>query len=98
MESRSTMIPKTAKSTAIATTVLLLIGTMSMADEPAGKPLTSDSELEKLLEPIREKHKVPGLVAGILEGDKLTAAAVGVRKAGAPEPITVNDKLHLGSN
>ena|GEM_PF-208056 len=77
---------------------MLMIGTLSLAAEPAAKPLTSDPELEKILAPIREKHKVPGLVAGILEGDKLTAAAVGVRKAGAPEPITVNDKLHLGSN
>lgn len=62
-------------------------------------PVTSDKAIEALLEPIREKHQVPGLVAGIVKSQGLTAAgATGVRKAGSPELITVNDKLHLGSD
>jgi CubicO group peptidase (beta-lactamase class C family)/dienelactone hydrolase len=85
-----------------------MITAWSMAAEPApstpGAPpttplLTSDKVLEDLLAPICEKHKVPGLVAGIVEGHGLSVAAtVGVRKSGSPEPMTVNDKLHLGSN
>ena len=94
----------------MAATWIYLIATMSLAAEPPeqsettpaaphSNTLTSNPDLEKLLAPIREKHKVPGLVAGIIQGDGLMiAAAVGVRKSGAPEAITVNDKLHLGSN
>ena len=54
--------------------------------------------LDALLEPIRAKHKLPGLVAAIVEGDDVIAiGATGIRKLGAPDAITVNDKVHLGS-
>lgn len=72
--------------------------------QPAGaKPQSakpkSDRQIEALLEPIREKHKLPGMVAGIVtRRGLLVAGAVGARKLGAPEPITVNDQLHLGSD
>jgi CubicO group peptidase (beta-lactamase class C family) len=59
---------------------------------------SSAASLDALLEPIRAKHKLPGLVAAIVEGDEVIAiGATGLRKVGAPEPITIDDKLHLGS-
>lgn len=70
-------------------------------DRPAASAtaITSDKEIEKLLEPIREKQQVPGLVAGVVKRNGLSAVgAAGLRKAGSPEPITVNDKLHIGSD
>ena len=85
--------------------LILFFATAAFAADPAAGPpahdsvVVSDKQIEALLAPIREKYKVPGLVAGIVQGDKLTAAgAVGLRKAGATEPIMINDKLHLGSN
>jgi len=67
----------------------------STAVEPA---LTSDPDLAAALEPIRERRKVPGIVAGIVRGNRLAlVAAVGSRKAGSDVPITVNDSLHIGS-
>src|SRR5215210_395320 len=64
-------------------------------------PATTQSgveSLDALLEPIREKHKLPGIVAAILESDNVIAiGAAGVRKLGSPEPITVDDKMHMGS-
>ena len=61
--------------------------------------LVSNKEIESRLEPLLSKHKVPGLVAGIIENGELTAAGgVGLRKIGSPELMTVHDKLHLGSN
>lgn len=94
--------PRMTTPAVMAATCVCLIVNMSLAADPAtptANALTSNAELEKLLAPIREKHKVPGLVAGIIDGERLLiAAAVGVRKAGALEPITVNDKVHLGSN
>jgi CubicO group peptidase (beta-lactamase class C family) len=61
------------------------------------KPLTPDEEIVRLLTPVREKHKLPGLVGALLRGDRLRAGAVGVRKHGSAEAITVNDLLHVGS-
>jgi CubicO group peptidase (beta-lactamase class C family) len=61
--------------------------------------VTPDPHANALLEKIRTKHDVPGLVGAVFRGDRLvTIGASGVRKAGAPEPITVDDQVHLGSN
>lgn len=61
-------------------------------------PARADEATNNLLKPLREKHKLPGIVGAILQGDKLVAVgAVGVRKVGSPEPITINDKVHIGS-
>src|SRR5258708_7811631 len=105
MESRMTIKSKRTKLVAMAATWIFLIPALSPAAEPAPSAattpaapmpaaptpnvLTSNKDLENLLAPIREKHKVPGLVAGIIQGEGLTiVAAVGVRKAGSPDPIT----------
>ena len=89
----------------ISVTLCSLTPLMVFADEPeAGPPamknsLKSNPQIESLLEPIRQKQKVPGIVAGIIENDGLkVVGAVGLRKIGSPEAITVNDLLHLGSN
>ncbi|HEV2296216.1 MAG TPA: serine hydrolase domain-containing protein [Tepidisphaeraceae bacterium] len=58
----------------------------------------SAQSLDALLEPIRANRKLPGLVAAIIEGDDVVAlGAAGVRKLGAEAPITIEDKIHLGS-
>ena len=83
---------------------ILAIAAASFADDgvPAVAPdsiRVSDKEIETLLTPILEKHKVPGIVAGVVEPQGLTAVgAVGLRKIGSGELVTVNDKVHLGSN
>ena len=78
---------------------------ISVAAEPDIQPpankklLKSNPDIELLLEPVRQKYQVPGIVAGIVENDRLiVAGAVGLRKHGSPVAITVNDDLHLGSN
>jgi CubicO group peptidase (beta-lactamase class C family)/dienelactone hydrolase len=82
-----------------------LAGRILSASDQAGDKTTPDASvgssefIAALLEPIREKYKVPGLVAGIVQGDRLIAAgAVGLRKNGSTESITIHDKLHLGSD
>ncbi len=61
--------------------------------------LVSDGTIEAMLVPIREKHRVPGLIAGTVNRQGLVAAGVvGARKYGSPEPMTINDHVHLGSN
>jgi CubicO group peptidase (beta-lactamase class C family) len=85
--------------------LVLLTGTLPLAAEPPASKATvkaalvSDKDMEALLEPIRRKYKVPGIVAGIVKNGRLAVAgAVGIRKLGSPQAITVNDKLHLGSD
>jgi len=58
----------------------------------------SDPRVEAALAPVRDKHQLPGLIGGVLKGDRLAAiGAVGARKLGAPQPIRVTDQVHLGS-
>src|SRR5262245_45560629 len=67
--------------------------------QPTSQPaLKSSKALEAILEPIRARHSVPGLAGAIVVGDTVTEiGAVGVRKAGSPERLTVNDRFHMGS-
>ena len=58
------------------------------------------ADLAPVLKPILEKHQeMPGLIAAIVDGERFSAiGAVGVRKAGAPEKMTADDVVHLGSD
>jgi CubicO group peptidase (beta-lactamase class C family) len=56
-------------------------------------------DLRGVLEPIRAKAAVPALAAVVLRGDQIVAqGAVGVRAAGSPPAVTINDRFHLGSD
>lgn len=73
---------------------------VAVADDlPVAKTINQpDEKLNERLEKIVAKHKLPGLVAGILQGDQLiSVGAAGVRKMGSPQRITVDDQMHLGS-
>ena len=52
----------------------------------------------RMLEEIRVKHKFPALAAAVVVNGKVVATnAVGFRKYGSPESVTVDDKFHIGS-
>lgn len=56
------------------------------------------NSIDGLLESIRAKSNVPALAAAVLRSNEIIAAsAVGIRKFGAPERVTVEDKFHIGS-
>ncbi len=58
----------------------------------------STASLDSLLEPIRAKANVPALAASVVRSNSIIAAgAVGVRKFGSPEKVTLEDKFHIGS-
>ncbi len=68
--------------------------------DPSGlsKSITADPKINERLSALIKRHQVPGMVAGLIQGTELIAVgAAGVRKSSLPEPITVNDKMHLGS-
>jgi CubicO group peptidase (beta-lactamase class C family) len=54
--------------------------------------------IDDLLDSIRAKSNVPALAAAVVRSNAVIAAgAVGVRKAGSPQQVTINDKFHIGS-
>ena len=73
--------------------VLLPPARIGRTDEPA-----LSSEIAQILEPIREKHKLPALAGAIVTSRGLLAAnAVGKRRANSDVPVTVDDLWHMGS-
>ncbi|MDG3002504.1 serine hydrolase domain-containing protein [Paludisphaera mucosa] len=57
-----------------------------------------DAQAQALLEAIRARHKLPGLVGAIAKGPAVVSiAATGVRKVGEDDPIRVGDQIHVGS-
>ncbi len=82
---------------------VMLLGAMVLA-LCDGRLMFADDELHpdpkviELLQPIRTKHNLPGIIGGVIVNGKLTAlGAVGVRKLGAEEKITIADHVHIGS-
>ncbi len=58
----------------------------------------SPADFNAELEAIRAKHQLPALAAlAMSSGEVRVAGAVGVRKLGATEAVTQNDKWHIGS-
>ena len=55
--------------------------------------------LDALLEPIREKYGIPALAGGIVHaGELIGLGAVGVRRVGSPERVTVQDRWYYASS
>jgi CubicO group peptidase (beta-lactamase class C family) len=71
-----------------------LFGTTAIA-QPAIQP---HPQLEKLLAPLVDQHDVPALAGAIVTADGgVRIAAVGLRRRGSPETVTVRDRFHIGS-
>ncbi len=70
--------------------------TWSILDLPA--ELMPDDELVATLERLRDRHQLPGLMGAIVHDRQLLAiGAVGRRRIDSPQPLTIHDKIHLGS-
>ncbi len=62
-------------------------------------PLEADEQVNRILGQARtDGRRLPGMVGGLVRGETLVSTgAVGIRKIGSPEPMRVDDLLHLGS-
>ena len=61
----------------------------------SAQPISLDRDLAKLV----KSHKVPGAAVVVFSNDHILATGVaGVREAGKPQPITLDDRFHIGSN
>jgi CubicO group peptidase (beta-lactamase class C family) len=60
--------------------------------------LQEDDQIRKIIEQAVEGQPIPGAIAAMQIADgPLRIAAVGVRKSGSDEKMTINDQIHLGS-
>jgi CubicO group peptidase (beta-lactamase class C family) len=67
-------------------------------DPDARVRAASRIDLGALLEPIRARHDLPGLVGAIVDREgAVVVGACGVRERGREERLTVDDRMHLGS-
>jgi len=66
---------------------------------PAGADEGLQAFLRQTLASARAKHPVPAIAALIMKDGRVVAeAAVGVRALGRPEPVSMDDRWHLGSD
>ncbi len=91
----------------ICVTLLLVVawkmnqGKQAAALGPAPEfcPKVGDTNVTKLLAPIRQKHNVPAMAAVLLTSEGIQfVGVVGVRKRGTETPVTLDDLWHLGSD
>ncbi len=76
----------------------MLAGSLAILAVLAGSLQASPTSLDGVLDPIRETSKLPALAAAVVKGGETVAiGAVGIRKEGSPERVTVDDKWHIGS-
>jgi len=71
------------------------------ADIPFGIAVEApmDAGVVSLLEAERRQHGIPALVVAVLRSDTvLVTAAVGVRRVGASQSVSIGDQFHIGSN
>jgi CubicO group peptidase (beta-lactamase class C family) len=72
----------------------LLLALPGEAGSQAGKV----DDIRSFLEPFRAKSEFPALAAVVLRGEAIVAqGAVGLRKIDGKEPVTADDKFHIGS-
>ncbi len=65
------------------------------ADETPGHKIR---DISVLLETLRKEQGLPAVAALVIEGNRvITRGAAGVRKLGNPEPVSIDDRWHLGS-
>lgn len=66
--------------------------------EPWEVRLPEDPQTAALLETVRSRHKIPGMIGAILKGPAVVSiGATGVRKIDEADAIRINDLVHLGS-
>lgn len=80
---------------AIAFSFELMAPSGSVAQE---SPRTSDDGLNEVAAAIVQETGVPGMILAVLDHSEIVAiGCAGIRKAGSPERITIDDHVHLGS-
>ncbi len=86
-----------SRRVALVIAALLWCLPAASAQEGAARGELGDAVLERL-RPLREAHGLPALAGLVIRAGRVEGiAAVGSRRAGSPEAVTVDDPWHLGS-
>lgn len=96
---------ESSKKNIMTKTILIGIVVISLSaivfvrgSDPKAPAIEYSDPVSQMLETIREKYDLPALAAAVVVDGKIVATnAVGFRKSGGPEKVTVDDKFHLGS-
>ncbi|HEY0072705.1 MAG TPA: serine hydrolase domain-containing protein [Abditibacteriaceae bacterium] len=73
-------------------------GFLNSANLCHAAPASLPASLDEFLETHRAKAALPGVAAAVVkDGEVFIAGVAGVRKQGAPEKATLQDKWHIGS-
>ncbi len=71
---------------------------MGSSEGAASSTASSMEDVSSLLEPIRKKYDLPALAGSIVGRERtLAIGATGQRALGANDPVSVDDRWHLGS-
>jgi CubicO group peptidase (beta-lactamase class C family) len=66
---------------------------------PIAPAADAPRDISDILAGVCQKHGLPGMVAVVVEKDQIVArGASGIRHRGSKDPITIDDKMHLGSD
>jgi CubicO group peptidase (beta-lactamase class C family) len=101
----SLLRPEPPKKNVMTKTILIGIVLISLGAivfvrgrEPKTPAIEYSDPVSQMLEIIRKKHRFPALAAAVVvDGKVVVTNAVGFRKNGGTERVTVDDKFHLGS-
>jgi CubicO group peptidase (beta-lactamase class C family) len=78
--------------------VSVLCAVMAAVDARAQAAAAKADDVSAQLREIIRRHDLPGMVAAVVEGDRVVASgAAGVRVRGGRDAVTLADKFHLGS-
>jgi CubicO group peptidase (beta-lactamase class C family) len=70
----------------------------ALALEPRGPRSSGVRDISNIIDPIREKAGVPGMVAAVVRGGRIVArGASGLRSRDSTQRVTIRDKFHIGS-
>src|SRR5437667_11507046 len=102
---RLSLLQPEPKKNIMAKTILIGIVLISLGaivfvrgSGPKTPAIEYSDPVSQMLENIREKHNLPALAAAVVVDGKIVVTnAVGFRKNGGTEKVTVDNKFHLGS-
>lgn len=87
-----------AHKIAMSAGLLLLLGARAPFGNPAGKPVEAAAPFHATLREIRERNRLPALVAGVVTADGRAVIYVqGLRSANGGGEVSRQDLFHLGS-
>lgn len=79
--------------------LLAVTGIAIIAGAHSTTAQSADNDVVRLIEPIRQEHRIPALGAALVTSRGVVASGVtGTRKAGTDVAATIDDHWHLGSD